>query len=206
MFITFEGPEGAGKTTQLGLLRDRLESDGWNVLTTFEPGGTPVGDAIRQILLASDRDSGPVARAEVLLFAAARAQLVDQVIAPALRRGYIVLCDRYNDSTLAYQVGGRGLRRDQVEKVTRFATGGLVPDLTFLLDLDVRAGLARKRSTTVDRMEREELSFHERVRAEYLALARSEPGRIVVLDATRPIDELAAVITRRVIEKLRDAG
>jgi len=206
VFVTFEGPEGAGKSTQMRLLSDYLQARGHDVVVTYEPGGTTVGDAIRNILLSPDQESSLVPRAEALLFAAARAQLVEEVIYPALAQGAIVLCDRFSDSTLAYQVGGRGLPEKQVAEIVRFATGGLTPDLTFLLDLDVATGLARKRSTTVDRMEREEISFHERVRAEYLALARREPERFVVLDASRPIDELAAVIRQRVSQKLRGAG
>lgn len=206
MFITFEGPEGAGKSTQLRLLSDYLRAKGRDVVVTYEPGGTVVGDAIRKILLTPDPRASPSPRAEVLLFAAARAQLVEDVIGPALARGAIVLCDRFSDSTLAYQVGGRGLPEGEVAEVVRFATGGLAPDLTFLLDLNVAMGLARKRATTVDRMEREEMSFHERVRAEYLALARREPQRIVILDASRPIDELAASIRQRVTQKLRGTG
>lgn len=206
MFFTFEGPEGAGKTTQLHLLSDFLRANGREVVVTYEPGGTAVGDAIRKILLTPDPTRSLVPRAETLLFAASRAQLVQEVIGPALHRGAIVLCDRFSDSTLAYQSGGRGLPEAEVVEVVQFATGGLMPNLTFLLDIDVATGLTRKRSMTIDRMEREEISFHERVRAEYLALARREPERFVVLDASRPIDELASVIRQRVSTKLRGAG
>lgn len=198
MFITFEGPEGAGKSTQVQLLAKALRAEGHAVLVTHEPGGTPVGEAIRKLLLAPDETGGPGPAAEALLFAAARAQLVDAVIRPALAQGQIVLCDRFSDSTLAYQVGGRGLPGDAVARLIAFATGGVKPDLTFLLDLAAAIGLARKRSAPVDRLEQEQLAFHERVRSAYLALARQEPGRIVVLDAERPARELAASIREHV--------
>lgn len=206
MFITFEGPEGAGKSTQLRLLADTFRSDGFDVVVSYEPGGTSLGDAIRKLLLAPESASPLTPRAEALLFAAARAQLVDEVVRPGLASGAIVLCDRFSDSTFAYQVSGRGLPADEVAQVVRFATGGLKPDLTFLLDLDVTAGLLRKRAALVDRMEREEISFHERVRSGYLMLARREPDRIVLLDAQRPVGELAAEIRQRAFARLRAAS
>lgn len=202
MFITFEGPEGAGKTTQVRLLAEALRESGRKALVTFEPGGTPLGDALRSLLLTPDPARPVTPSAEVLLFAAARAQLVDEVIKPALERGEIVVCDRFADSTWAYQVSGRGLPADAVAWLGSFATAGIRPDLTFLLDLDVSTGLARKRGGPVDRLEREEQAFHERVRAGYLALAEREDGRFVVLDATRAARDIAAVIRARVLGQL----
>lgn len=193
VFITFEGPEGSGKSTQVRLLVTWLRSRGVNVLATREPGGTPVGDRIRQLLLDPALTS-LTPEAEVLLFSASRAQLVRQVIRPHLEQGGIVVCDRFADSTLAYQGYGRGLDLDMLRTITRFATDGLVPDLTFLLDIPVAEGLARKREGTGEddwnRMEREVLAYHERVRAGYLALAAAEPDRWYVLDAREDVDTL----------------
>ncbi len=176
-----------------------MSSLGRTAVVTFEPGGTPLGDAVRRLLLEPDTTRSVGARAEALLFAAARAQLVDDVIRPALRRGDDVICDRYVDSTVAYQGGGRGLPASDIEKLIDFATGGLKPDMTFLLDLDVSAGLARKRGHGQDRLENEAREFHDRVRATYLERAAAEPRRIVVLDAARSPDDLAAVIVSRVL-------
>lgn len=206
MFISFEGPEGGGKSTQAELLATALRREGYSVVVTHEPGGTTVGEAIRQLLLAPDALTAMSARAEVLLFTAARAQLVDEVIRPALDDGSLVLCDRFSDSTIAYQVGGRGLPEDVVTEIVQFATGGLKPDLTFLLDLDVATGLARKRGVPSDRMEMEDASFHRRVRSTYQKLARREPERIVVLDASRPVQLLATMIQQRVELHIHQRG
>lgn len=205
MFITFEGPEGAGKTTQSRLLAEALRAVGHDVVTTYEPGGTAAGEAIRRILLTPEAGRPLAATTEALLFNAARAQLVEEVIRPALARGAIVLCDRFSDSTLAYQVGGRGLPAAAVSAVIDFATTGLQPDLTILLDLDVAAGLTRKRGGPVDRLEREEAVFHQRVRAAYRAIAQQEPGRVVLLDAARSVEDLAAEIRQIVSARLRRA-
>ncbi|HYN17884.1 MAG TPA: dTMP kinase, partial [Actinomycetes bacterium] len=159
--IAFEGVEGAGKSTQLELLRRELEGRGREVVVTREPGGTPVGERVRALLLDPEVEIHP--RAEALLFAAARAELVERVIRPALERGAVVLCDRYLDSSLAYQGGARGLGRGPVEEVNRFATGGLLPDLVVLLDLDPAEGL-RRRPGDRDRIEALDLEFHRRVR------------------------------------------
>src|ERR671913_1839503 len=157
--IAFEGVEGSGKSTQLELLRQALEGRGCEVVVTREPGGTPAGERVRSLLLDPGVELHP--RAEALLFAAARAELVERVIRPALERGAVVLCDRYLDSSLAYQGGARGLGRGPVEDVNRFATGALLPDLVVLLDLDPASGL-RRRSGELDRIEAQDLAFHRR--------------------------------------------
>jgi dTMP kinase len=205
LFVTFEGPEGSGKTTQIRPLADWLRAQGRDVVTTREPGGTRIGDAIREVLLdPAHHEMSPAA--EILLFSAARAQHVAQVIAPQLGRGGIVLSDRYADSTLAYQGYGRGLDLPQLRMITAFATSGLTPDLTFCLDLSVIEGLRRKRGDAPaewNRMERQELEFHERVRQGYLELAGEEPKRWVVLDATRPAAEIQAQIRAWVESRLQ---
>lgn len=201
MFITFEGPEGAGKTTQASALARRLEALGRTVVLTREPGGTELGDRIRALLLPLD---GPTMapRAEALLFCGARAQLVEEIILPALQAGKDVVSDRYADSTLAYQGYGRGLPGDELAAVVNFSTQGVRPDLTILLDLPVEEGLKRQLSAARWlRFEYEQLAFHRRVRAGYLELARKEPQRWAVIDATRPQreveDQVWAVVLRR---------
>ena len=207
MFISFEGPEGAGKSTQIERLASSLRSEGRAVRVVREPGSTALGEKIRAILLtptahsALETEAELSDRAEALLFAAARAQLVDEVVKPSLSRGETVLVDRFSDSTRAYQVSARGLPAEPVDRLIEFATGGLEPDLTFLLDLDVRIGLARKRGTG-DRLERQDFEFHQRVRAAYCELARAYPNRIVALDANCPADELAARIRAIVSTRL----
>lgn len=205
-FITFEGPEGGGKTTQARRLVARLEQIGIPVRSAREPGGTPTGEAIRAIL-QYDRVGEPVApEAEVLLFAASRAQLVHRVIRPALEQGIWVVCDRFADSTTVYQGYGRGFPIERMLEINRFATGDTVPDRTFLLDLDVETGFARLARRTesggpaADRMERENREFHQRVRDGYRSLARAEPDRFRVIPADVGEDEVAA----RIWESLRD--
>lgn len=203
MFITLEGPEGAGKTTQLRALADYLRGCGYDVVTTREPGGTAIGDQIRHVL----HDTANVAMsptAEVLLYAASRAQLVAEVIQPALAAGRVVLCDRYADSTMAYQGYGRGLDRDALAALTAVATGGLRPDLTLLLDLDVARGLARRRDEgeEMNRLDLETIEFHRRVRAGYLALAAAEPARWQLIDADRPPAAIQDTLRRLVLERL----
>jgi dTMP kinase len=203
MFITFEGPEGGGKSTQLRLLADYLRQRGFAVTATREPGGTPIGDRIRDVV----HDTAHTAMsptAEVLLYSASRAQLVNQIIQPALAAGRVVLCDRYADSTLAYQGFGRGLDRAMLADLTVIATGGLSPDLTLLLDLDARCGLARRRDEgqEMNRLDLETLEFHDRVRNGYHALAAAEPSRWVTIDADRPIDAVQADVRRVVGERL----
>lgn len=203
MFITFEGPEGSGKTTQLVQLAAWLRAHGREVLTTREPGGTPIGDRVRAILL--DPECGEMrAEAEVLLFSAARAQHVGQVIRPHLAAGGVVLCDRYADSTLAYQGYGRGLDLETLAVITAFATGELRPDLVVYLDIDAEAGLRRKQQHAADdasqwnRMEQETLAYHQRVRAGYLEMAAAEPGRWLLVDASQAVDAVQAAVRARV--------
>lgn len=200
VFLTFEGPEGAGKTTQIARLEDELSGRGFRVTRTREPGGDPFGERVRGLLL--DRDASPVPIAELLLFAAARAQNVDTVIRPALAQGYVVLCDRFTDSTLAYQGHGRGLLEIAIRAVNGVATQGVQPAKTFLLDLPPAVGLARQMPEAQDRMDRETESFHERVRAGFLTAAAAEPGRFVVLDATQSPDVLFAQLLRAVLPLL----
>jgi dTMP kinase len=200
LFVTFEGPEGSGKTTQVQKLAAWLEEMGYEVLTTREPGGTPIGDAIRALLLEPSHTE-MLPETEILLFSAARAQIVGQVIRPHLAKGGVVLCDRFADSTLAYQGYGRQLDLDTLRMITAFATGNLKPALTICLDLPVEEGLRRKQRLSREewnRMEREDLAFHQRVRKGFLALAAAEPARWLVLDALRPIDEIQAEIRRQV--------
>lgn len=212
-FITLEGPDGAGKSTQALRLAESLRARGTDVCLTREPGGTALGEAVREVLLAPTNEVARSALADALLFNASRAQLVTQIVRPALERGQTVICDRYTDSTLAYQGYGGGLPLDGLREIARRATGGLVPDLTILLDLPVAAGLARRRSgplAGVTRFESEpafDEGFHERVRQGYLALARQEPLRWRVVDADRAADEVAGGILRLVGDVLeRPAG
>ncbi len=200
VFITFEGPEGSGKSTQARRLADGLRGMGYEVLVTREPGGTPTGEAIRDIL-QHDASGEPIApECEVLLFTASRAQLVRRVILPALERGAIVLCDRFADSTVCYQGYGRGFDVERMIDINAFAIGDAVPDLTLLLDIDVRRGFQRieernaAANTGRDRFEREEIGFHEKVRQGYLALAARWPERYRVVDTDREQDVVAAEV------------
>lgn len=188
--ITFEGGEGAGKSTQIRLLADRLAVSGYRVRQLREPGGTAVGEAVRSVLL-DVAHAGMDPRAEILLYEAARAQLVGDVIEPALEAGEIVLCDRFYDSTTAYQGFGRALDVDRVDDLNRFATGGLRPDLTIVLDIDPRAGVSRATTGGADRLESEGVPFHERVRSGFLEIAAREPERVIVMDGARSVDEVA---------------
>jgi dTMP kinase len=187
MFVTFEGLDGSGKSTQAELLRTRLEADGVDVVSTREPGGTELGERLRDLVLHGGH-VGPWA--EALIYVAARAQLVDEVIRPALDRGAAVICDRYLDSSVAYQGVARGLGLDRMLDLNLAAIGGLVPDRTYLLELDPGQVATRIRRHH-DRLEREGDDFRERAAAGYRELAQRFPERIVVLDATRPVDELA---------------
>lgn len=186
-FITLEGGEGSGKSTQAATLARLLKDAGYRVTLTREPGGTELGRTLHRIFQRQKRQLAVSTAAELLLFEAARAQHVAEVIRPGLAQGLIVVCDRFSDSSLAYQGYGRGLDLDEVAAANRLASGGLVPDLTLLLDLPPEVGLARKgQERDGDSIGSESLEFHRRVREGYLALARLEPRRIVVLDATAP--------------------
>jgi dTMP kinase len=202
VFIALEGGEGAGKTTQARLLAIWLRDQGYDVVNTREPGATKVGMRLRAVLLDTAH-AGLSARAETLLYAADRAEHVASVIVPALDRGAVVVTDRFVDSSLAYQGAGRDQPAGEVARLNDWATGGLVPDLTILLDMPPAGGLGR-RARSADRLEAEPLDFHERVRAGFLALARTEPDRYLVLNAARPADELSREIQERVREILPD--
>ena len=194
-FITFEGVEGSGKTTQIRLAGQSLREKGFPVIVTQEPGGTPLGDRIRRILL--NRGGFEISgNAEVFLFAAARAQHTDAVILPALERGEVILCDRFSDATVAYQAYGRGLPLGAVRDVCRLASRGVSPHLTLLFDLPIETGLerafrriaGRDEDHREDRFERENLDFHRRIREGYLSIAREEPDRVKVIDASGDIE------------------
>ena len=194
LFVCFEGGEGAGKSTQSRLLRDWLVASGQTVLLTFEPGDTSVGKELRRIVLSPE--TGRLShRTEALLYAADKAEHVDTVVQPALERGEVVITDRYVDTTLAYQGAGRELRIEEVEAVARWATHGLRPHLTVVLDVDPREGLGRFEGR--DRIEAESLDFHERARQSFLDLAAQDPDHYLVLDARRPVEEIAAAIDER---------
>jgi dTMP kinase len=202
LLVTLEGGEGAGKSTQIARLAQRARGRGLEVLTCREPGGTPLGERLREALFGLD--AAPTALAELLTFSAARAELVATVIRPALDRGELVLCDRFTDSTVAYQGYGRGLELATIEAVNAAATGGLTPDLRLLLDLDPAAGRARGAAGGTDYLERETLAFHERVRAGFHALAAREPARWHVIDASGDIEAVSAAAWAPV-EALLDA-
>ncbi|MFP4345951.1 MAG: dTMP kinase [Anaerolineales bacterium] len=195
LFLTLEGPEGSGKSTQLPLLVSWLEEEGYAVLHTREPGGTEISERIRD-LLHDPAHTKMTARAEILLYSAARAQHVEERIRPALEEGRIVLCDRFFDSTYAYQGYGRGLSLEDLRTITRFATDGLVPDVTLYLDLEPEVGLGRRRSGggEMNRLDREALDFHRRVRLGYLKLAAADPDRWLTLDAGGRIEEVQETI------------
>ena len=190
VFITIEGCEGTGKSTQAALLAGALREAGMRVTEVREPGGTPAAEAIREILLDRAHD-GLDARAELLLYEASRADLTSRVIMPALASGGAVVCDRFYDSTTAYQGYGRGLPLDEVGQLNRFATAGLEPDLTIVIDLDPAEGLARATGSGADRLEAEELAFHERVREGFLRIAAEERGRVVVVSGAGAPAEVA---------------
>ncbi|HEX4728981.1 MAG TPA: dTMP kinase [Jatrophihabitans sp.] len=202
LFIAFEGGEGSGKSTQVKLLADWLTGQGQPVFATYEPGATSVGKAIRSLLLETDEQITP--RSEALLFAADRAHHVETELRPMLADGRHVLCDRYIDSSIAYQGTGRTLSTAEVARLSQWATEELLPDLTVLLDIDPVIGLARAGggASWPDRLERERADFHQRVRAGFLQLAQQNPARYLVLDATRPAAELAAEIAAEVSRRL----
>jgi dTMP kinase len=203
LFITFEGPDGSGKTTQARALYEYLRGGGYPVFLTREPGGSSIGDQIREVLHSLD-NTEMLPQTEILLYSASRAQLVGQVILPHLAQGEIVLCDRYADSTLAYQGYGHGLDLEVLSVITAFATGKLKPNLTIYLDIDVEEGLRRKLSahqvgeTEWNRMDQQELAFHKRVQEGYLQLAAAEPQRWWRLDASQPLEVVQESIRARV--------
>jgi dTMP kinase len=204
LFIVFEGSEGSGKSTQAKLLASRLSELGKPVMLTREPGGTQLGEQVRRLLL--DLHVGPITpMAEALLFTAARAEHVENVIRPALEAGELVVCDRFSDSTLAYQGGGRGLDIADLRATQCFATGGLEPDLRLLLDLPVEVGLARRYAdeVSVNRLDAESRAFHERVRSAYLAFAHQDPKGWRVIDAAQPPEEVARGVWTAVEAALR---
>jgi dTMP kinase len=205
-FITLEGPDGSGKTTQARMLAEWLREQGYEVVLTREPGGTDIGDQIRDVL-HDLRNTAMDARTEILLYSASRAQHVAQLIRPALAAGKIVISDRYADSTLAYQGYGRGLDLGMLRTITTFATVDLVPDLTLYLDIPPHVGLQRRQmgGDEWNRLDAETLEFHQRVRAGFLELARLEPERWVTIDATRSVEEVQTEIRALVKERL-DAG
>jgi dTMP kinase len=203
MFITFEGSEGSGKSTQITLLATYLKELGYQIKTTREPGGTQIGEQVRLCLHdVGNTDMTPAA--EVLLYSASRSQLVEEVIKPALAEGKIILSDRYADSTLAYQGYGRQLDLVALTSITQFATGGLRPDLTIFLDIDVEEGLTRRTAgdEEMNRMDLQRLEFYQRVRQGYLTLAAAEPNRWIIIDAGRPASQVQDDIRRCLVNFL----
>lgn len=194
IFIAFEGGEGSGKSTQTHILKSWFEEKGQTVLLTRQPGGTELGRQLRHILLdLSAKEIAP--KTEALLFAADRSEHMHEVIHPALKRGDVVICDRYVDSFIAYEYGGRQFHHDDVLHIAGWATDSLVPDLTILLDIPPKVGLARRGE--LDRMERQPIAFHERVRATFLELASRQPRRYLVVDAERTIENISAIIKQQ---------
>jgi len=193
-FITFEGPDGSGKTGQLDILAEEFIQAGYPILRTREPGGTPIGDQIRATLLDL-KNTAMIDRAEALLYQAARAQLVDEIIKPHLAQGGVVISDRYADSTLAYQGYGHQNTVASLEGIINYATGGLVPDITILLDLAPEVGLQRRlEAGGFNRLDSYDIEFHHRVRKGYLELVEADPSRWIVVDADRPFDDVQAEI------------
>jgi dTMP kinase len=208
-FITFEGVEGCGKTTQIRLLGDHLVSQGYKVVLTREPGGCPIADKIRTILLDAD-NKAMVPLAELLLYSAARAQHVSEVIAPAIQSGSIVLCDRFTDATIAYQSAGRGIDLSTISTLNQLACQSVKPDTTILIDCDAATGVKRARSRIEassgpreERFELESMEFHQRVREGYLTLARQEPARFLLVDGSGSIESISAVICNQVTNQLK---
>ncbi len=200
IFITLEGPDGAGKTTQLRIISKELDAINCQHIITRDPGGTAAGKQIRRILLNSNFPLSTTA--ELLLYQADRAQNVSEIIRPALEKGLIVFCDRYIDSTIAYQGYGRGLCLKTIETLNKISTGGLKPSLTLLFDLDSEAGLSRLHPGNYDRLEREALDFHKKVRDGYLTLAKNEPERFCIIDASAPLTNVQSAFRKALNERL----
>jgi dTMP kinase len=204
MFITLEGPEGSGKTSHMNPLAEYLRQRGYDVIATREPGGTAISDQVRAVLTRME-NKGMNPRTEILLFCAARAQLVDEVIRPNLEQGRVVLSDRYADSTLAYQGYGHRVDREFLRRLLNFATGNLWPDLTVLLDIDSNAGLRRKQTAGGEwnRLDDYELAFHQRVRAGYHEMLRNDPARWQVIDASQGFDEVQSALRELLVDRLQ---
>lgn len=203
MFITFEGPDGSGKSSQIRLLATYLQEQGYQTVVTREPGGTVIGDEIRACVHNADH-TAMLPEAELLLYSASRAQLVGELIRPSLAANKVVLCDRFYDSTLAYQGYGRGLDLDALRQITMFATRGLKPHLTLLLDVDVQIGLQRREASGLEmnRLDLEAIPFHQRTRDGYWQLAQAEPERWVVVDANLPMAAVQKQVQTIVMERL----
>jgi len=201
MFVTFEGIEGCGKSTQAKLLYEWLKENGHKVLLTREPGGTKAAEEIRELILKHREETFPPF-AELCLYTAARAFHVENLIRPSLEKGFIVVCDRFSDSTVAYQGYGRGLPLELINLMNREATKGLEPDITFLLDVPVEVGISRIKSKVKDRIEEESLKFHQKVREGFLRIAEDNPERVVVIDGTKDIGTIFSQVLNYVVRRL----
>jgi len=205
-FITFEGPDGSGKTGQMDILADELLQGGYPIRYTREPGGTSIGDQIRATLLDL-KNTSMIDRAEALLYQAARAQIVDEIIKPHLKKGGIILCDRYADSTLAYQGYGHQNTLESLQGIIQYATGGLIPDLSILLDLEPEVGLQRRLDAGgLNRLDAYDIDFHHRVRDGYLELVKKDPGRWVILDADQSFDQVQEELREILLNRLKTWG
>ena len=204
MFITLEGPDGSGKTTQVPALAQAIRQAGFDLVVTREPGGTEIGDQVRQVIMDL-KNKAMFPESEILLFQASRAQLVREVILPGLEAGRVVLCDRYADSTIAYQGYGHQTDLEHLRQIVEFATGGLKPDLTVYLDIDPETGLKRRlgEGEEWNRLDDYELAFHQRVRQGYLKMMAAEPQRWVSIDADRPVDQVQAELQAVVLDRLQ---
>jgi dTMP kinase len=201
MFITFEGGEGCGKSTHSKILKRYLESLGFKVVLTYEPGDTSIGKLLRRVLLKGEKRASRYT--ELFLFAADRTEHIERVIRPALKERKIIICDRFIDSTVAYQCGARGLPIELVKKVNSISSGGIKPNITFLLDIPPKEGIKRgTKFTGKDVFESEKLVFHEKVRKTYLSIAKNEPGRVKVIDSRKPVKEVKQIIRKFIDEKL----
>ena len=204
MFVTLEGPDGSGKSSQVPQLIEKLKAEGYDVLATREPGGTAIGDQVRRVLFDM-KNKGMHPRSEILLFQASRAQIVEEVIRPALAAGKVVVSDRYADSTLAYQGYGHGVDLDELTQIVTYATGGLTPDLTVLFDIDPQKGLERRGSGgDWNRLDDYDLDFHQRVRDGYEHLVAQSPERWARIDASQAPDKVATALQATVLRFLRD--